>query len=118
MEGLTIMDEVRDLKIKLVDHREQTVLTFVRRGYLVDGQWNWDDWEVEVKPRSHKMLTHNRSQPTQTPARYLKQLPDGRLVLEVPGLTLRWENVTPILDRLAENDIPTLTVDQLRACVR
>ena len=26
--------EVRDLKVKLVDHRKHTVLTFVRRGYL------------------------------------------------------------------------------------
>lgn len=46
----------------------------------------------------------------------------GRRVLELPGLTLRWEKVTPVLDRLtaqsAEHDTLTLTIDQLRECVQ
>jgi hypothetical protein len=93
-------------EIKLVDSRGRTVLTFVKRAD--------DDWGVAVKPRSRKMLMHNRPQPTQTQDRYLKQLPDGRHVLELPDLTLRWEKVTPVLDKLAEHDVPKLTVDDLR----
>src|SRR5258705_13011740 len=50
------------------------------------------------------MLMHNQSQPTQTPARYLKQLPDGRRVLQLPGQTRPWNwgKVTAALERLAE----------------
>jgi len=35
----------------------------------------------------------------------------------VPGLTLRWEKLPPILDRLAEHNIRRLTVTQLRDSV-
>jgi hypothetical protein len=97
-------------EIKLVDSRGRTVLSFVKR--------DDDDWAVAVKPRSRKMLMHNRPQPTQTPGRYLTQLPDGRRELQLPGLTLRWEKVTPILDKLAEHDVTTpLTIDQLRGII-
>jgi hypothetical protein len=86
------MDEVRDLQVKLVDHNDHTVLAFVRRGYLEDGQWNWDDWGIAVKPASNKVRMHPdrpRAADTGTPDRYLKQ-PDGdRRVMELPGLTLR-----------------------------
>ena len=109
---------VRDVEIKLVDDAHRTVLSFVKRGYCDGGVWTWDDWGVAVKPRSQKMLMHNRRQPTLTPARYLKQLPDGRRVLQLSGLTLRWEKVTPELDRLVEHNVPTLTIDQLRDCIR
>jgi hypothetical protein len=106
---------VRDIEIKLVDHRGRTVLTFVKRVFR-DGEVcsSDDDWGVAVKPRSQKMLMHSRRQPTQTPARYLKRRPDGRQVLELPALTLRWEKVTPVLDKLAEHNWVRLTVDQLR----
>jgi hypothetical protein len=108
----------RDIVIKLVNHQGRTLLSFLKRTYCDDGVWTCDDWGIAVKPRSQKASMHDRRQPTDTPARYLKQLPDGRKVLELPGLTLRWEKVTPVLDKLAEHDVLTLTVDQLRACVR
>jgi hypothetical protein len=108
---------VQNIEIKLFDSLGRTVLSFVKRAYCDGDVWTSDDWGVAVKPRSKKMLMHNRSQPTQTTARYLKQLPDGRQVLELRGLTLRWEKVTPVLDKLAEHNVPTLTVDQLRDCV-
>lgn len=107
-------DYVRDTEIKLVDHRGRTVFSFVKRAYGDDG--GCDDWGVVVKPRSRKVLAHSRRQPTQTPDRYLKYLPDeDRYVLEVPGLTARWEKVTAVLDKLAEHDVPTISIDQLRA---
>jgi hypothetical protein len=110
---------VRDTEIKLVDHRGRTVLSFVKRAYCDGGVWTSDDWDVTVKPRSRKMLMHSRTQPTQTGDRYLKKLPDGRLELELPGLTLRWEKVTPVLDKLVEHGVTTpLTIDQLRDCIR
>jgi hypothetical protein len=111
---------VRDTEIKLVDHRGRTVLSFVKRAYCGDdGVWTSDDWGVAVKPRSQKMLRHNRTQPTQAGDRYLRALADGRLELELPGLTLRWENVTPALDKLVKDNVTTpLTIDQLRGIVR
>ena len=45
--------------------------------------------------------------------------PDDRVrySFTAPGLTLRWEKLPPILDRLAVSGITQLTVDQLRFCV-
>ena len=117
---------VRDIEIKLVNRDGRTVLSFVKRAYCDDdGVCTSDDWDVAVKPRSEKMLMHERPQKTQTPDRYLKQLPDGRRVLQLAGLTLRWGKVTPVLDRLAKKltwvprgehayGTRTLTVDELR----
>jgi hypothetical protein len=65
------------------------------------------------------MLAHERPQSAQTPDRYLRYLPnDDRQALTLPGLTLRWEKVTPALDKLAEHGVPTITIDQLRDCIR
>jgi hypothetical protein len=106
---------VRDDEIKLINAAGRTELSFVRRSYCDDGAWISDDWSVAVKPRSRKMLAHERSQPTQTPDRYLKYLPDeDRYVLELPGLTRRWEKVTPVLDKLAEHDVSEISIDGLR----
>jgi hypothetical protein len=110
---------VRDIEIKLVDSQGRTVLSFVQRSYCDEGVWTSDDWSVSVKPRSPKMLAHERPQPTQTPDCYLKYLPDeDRYVLTLPGLTIRWDKVTPALDKLAEHGVPKLTIDQLRDCIR
>jgi hypothetical protein len=111
------MMAVRDTQIKLLDSGGRTVLSFMKRAYCEEGVWTADEWGIAVKPRSQKMLMHNRPQSTETPDRYLKQR-DGRLVLELPGLTLRWEKVTPVLDKLAEHGVATITIDQLRDCIR
>jgi hypothetical protein len=111
-------EDVRDTEIKLVNHRGRTVFSFVKRAYCDDGVWTSDEWSVAVKPRSQKTLAHNRRQPTQTPDRYLKYLPDeDRKVLELPELTLRWEKVTPVLDKLAEHNVATISIDRLRDCI-
>jgi hypothetical protein len=111
----------RDIAIKLLDYqgpdyRGRTLLSFVKRAHCDGGVWTFDEWGIVVKPRSQKVLMHNRRQPTDTPDRYLKQLPDGRRNLELPGLTLRWEKVTAALDKLAEHNVLTLTIDGLRDC--
>jgi hypothetical protein len=109
---------VQDIEIKLVNDDSRTLLSFVKRAYRDGGVWTSDDWGVAVKPRSKKMLKHDRPQPTQTPQQYLTYLPDeDRYVLKLPGLTLRWEKVTPVLDELAEHNVTTVTVEQLRQCV-
>ena len=142
---------VRDIKIELV-HVYGYVLSFVKRAYFDDdGVWTSDDWGVAGKPRSQKVLMHAnppRPSDTDTAHKYLKDLPDGRRVLEIPykylkdlpegrrvrcraSLRLRWEKVTPVLDRLAEDltwrpggrrgehacGTRTLTVDELRDLV-
>ena len=110
---------MRDNEIKLVDAVGRTVLSFAQRAYCDDGVWTSDEWGIAVKPRSRKALAHERRQQTQTPDDYLKYLPDeGRYVLTLPGLTLRWERVTPVLDKLIEHGVPTLTIDQLRDFIR
>lgn len=43
---------------------------------------------------------------------------DGRRALTLPGLTIRWERLTQILDTLAEHDIERITIEQLRARLR
>lgn len=85
-------------------------------------------WRVTNKPESRKSQRRSDSQLAEQgfdiPPGGLR--PDmwqgGRPVrLEVPGLTLRWEKVVAVLDRLAEQfagqDDLTLTVDQFRRCV-
>ena len=114
--------DVRDQRVKLLDHRGHTVLEFLRRAYYEDSQWRWDEWSVAVAPRSRAVLAHpNRPRPSDvdTPERFLVTLPEGRRVLQLPGLTLRWERVTPALDVFvaAVGDTSTLTVDQLRVAV-
>jgi len=81
-------------------------------------------WTLESRPQSRKgqrhgaesMAQHNFDVPRHAP-RPFKILDDGRWVLELRGLTLRWERVTAVLDKLAAADIDTLTVDALRQAV-
>jgi hypothetical protein len=118
--------------IRIVDHKRKTVCECVRlRLYDAQGNWNGEEkWGVEHKPERRKAKqrlfeylpkrdhvrvehsVHDRPNP-------LKYLPaEDRHVLELPGLTLRWEKVTPVLDKLADHNVTTLTVDELRGCIR
>ena len=62
-------------------------------------------------------MKHTMTRDTRT-AEVLKDSPCGGKLLEVPGLTVRWEKVTAVLDRIADTlddgSTATLTVDQLR----
>lgn len=110
-------------KIKLVDERGRTVCVFGwykhMQGPLPPWATGEECWIPENKPQSD----HQRRQildaaveydPThKTPSR-MKHRPDGGFDLLLPGLTLRWEKVGPVLDRLAEHNIERLTIAQLR----
>jgi hypothetical protein len=80
--------------IKLVDHRGRTLCKFIKEPGL---PWFVQDWP---------------------PYRCLVRLADGRLILQVPGLTLRFEKVTPRLDQLAETSRTRITVRELRELTR
>jgi hypothetical protein len=81
--------------IKLVDHRGRTLCKFIKEP---GSPWFVQDWPP------YRMG--------------LVRLADGRLILQVPGLTLRWENVTPRLDQLAETSTTRITVRELRDITR
>jgi hypothetical protein len=77
---------VRDIQITLVDDTGY-VVSFVKRSYRENGVWTSDEWGLAARPRSVKVLVHPdtpRLSDTDTPEKYLKQLADGRRVLEVP----------------------------------
>lgn len=107
--------------ITLTDHRNRTVCRFIK-------EKPDSGWSVADKPVSRKRLALNVQLVREgeelppvgkgdlAPA-HLKRLPDGRHSFTAPGLTLRWEKLAPILDRLAAHDIRRLTVAQLRSCI-
>jgi len=96
--------------ITLTDHRGRTVCKFIKE--KPDTGWIVSDFQG-----SRKAMRHTPTERDIPPHR-LVRLPDGRRVLELPGLTLRWEKVPPILDRLTDHAITRITVPQLRDCVR
>jgi hypothetical protein len=95
--------------ITLTDDRGRTVCTFSRE--KPDSNWCVDDFI----PLHNKAL---KARQRDFAPRRLVRSPDGRPVLEVPGLTLRWENVAPILDQLAAHAVTKISVSQLRDCIR
>ncbi|MCV7005666.1 hypothetical protein [Mycobacterium gordonae] len=123
-------------RIKLVDDIGKTVCAFVK--FVVDEQWGdeWlsepfpgriDNsmaaWRIEGKPLSRRArqrsdaILASGGTDIYSPRPPVRAIPtdDGyRWVLELPGLTLRWERVMPVLESLAERT-DTLTVTQLRA---
>lgn len=110
-----------DPVITIVDHRGRTVRRFRRDMTDPTG------WVVAPPPRSKKSqrrgetavardgydATMRHASPTG-----VANLDGGRSVVHLPGLTLRGERLIPILNRLAENGITRLTIDQLRECIR
>jgi len=112
------------IRVKLVDHRGRTECWFNKQ--------DTQPWVVESKPSNVRFATDNRGQGRVQ----LGRMPpspwvflDGQHYLKVPGLTLHWEKVTPVLDRIAltlglidpsvavivdDLDAATITVDQLR----
>ena len=85
-------------------------------------------WMAQQKPPSKKANRHISAElnvgvsapkhPTPVPVVFGNGAP---VRLELPGLTLRWDRLTPILDKLAEHmtggDTVSLTVSELRRCV-
>jgi hypothetical protein len=121
------------IRFKLVDQRGRTLSRFSKRSYF-DAQMQpkeTEPWVTEAKPQKRP--------PNATPAHEgrLPPLPirhadGGQRYLEVPGLTLKWDKVTPVLERIAlamglvdasgvvlvdDLDAATLTTEQLRTCI-
>jgi hypothetical protein len=103
------------ITITLTDARNRTICKFVKE--RPDSEWFVSDRLYGVQPYSLPAHLAPSTRTGDLPSAHLLRLPEGRDVLEVPGLTLRWEKLPAILDRLAEHDIRRLTVAQLRACV-
>lgn len=110
--------------VKLTDHRGRTLCAFV---------WTEDTeeprWKIDGKPQGRKGQRRSTARMAEHgvdfPIPHAGDRPDiwrddHPVRLEVPGLTLRWDTVTAVLDVLAEQfggaDL-TLTVDQFRRCV-
>lgn len=127
-----------DPMVKIVDHRGRTVATFVKVVRPATNEmWVGDthipaqpagtepEWHVAGRPWSEKSKRQaeirrqkNGIDVNPPSPKRLRTVDGHRQVLELPGLTMRWERVTPILDRLWENGIAKLTVDQFRDCIR
>jgi hypothetical protein len=129
---------VTDPTITVVDGRGRTVETFVKIVRAATNEmWVGDthfpaqpagtepEWHVAGRPWSEKSKRQSEIRwkkngidvNPRSPKR-LHTVDGHRQVLELPGLTMRWEKVTPILDRLWEHGITRLTIDQLRYCIR
>lgn len=118
-------------RIKIVDHSGKTVCIF-GRVTSIDAWGNLkgtEEWGVEQKPMRQKAERQTQKylddhggfrvgpsgHERPSPLEYLAT--EDRYVLQLPGLALRWEKVTPVLDKLAQHGIATRTVEQLRACI-
>jgi hypothetical protein len=109
-------------KIKLVDENGRTVCVFGwykhMQGPLAPWATGEECWIAENKPQSEKqrrrILASDKYSPNNTTPSRMQRSPDGRFYLVLPGLTLRWEKVVRILDRLAEGNSERLTVAELR----
>jgi hypothetical protein len=123
-------------EIKVVDAEGRTVCVFDRMaaseatqieigGKVVEQPAMEERWMATHKPYSrksqgyidaeaaaHGIWMERRKLQTTHPVRFDSD--SNPLRLELPGLTLRWEKVTRALDKLAENGIPEITVEQLR----
>ena len=134
----------------------RTVCDFVKYSYGDrTGKWETEPWTVAQFPMSRKESEYHERVvasldsweeieadsranpgppgPDVDELGVLKRLPDGGKILQVPPrkpkLLLRWEKVTPVLDRLAagrgylspdgvvliDGDAATLTITQLRS---
>jgi hypothetical protein len=123
------------VKIKLIDDRGRTVCVFEwfarLEMTLPDGSTDVSEahWMAISKPTNRKRERHimaeieadtfsipRRSNSPPHSVQFQENRPT-RLV--VPGLILRWEKVTAVLDKLAaqfaEHDTLTLTINQLRS---
>ncbi|OBA81239.1 hypothetical protein A9W99_14480 [Mycobacterium sp. 1164966.3] len=110
-------------KIKLLDERGRTVCVFGwykhTQGALAPWATGEECWIPENKPQRDKqrrrmLQSDNKYRPGHQTPSPMQSSPDGRYYLVLPGLTLRWEKVGPILDRLAERNEKRLTIAQLR----
>jgi hypothetical protein len=127
------------LQIKVLDENGHTVAVFGRLApYAPPTQHEVDGkvvaiaamearWMAMPKPDSKQSRRHIDAQldahgiwtppqyPTSAPHKVVRFDKDSNPVrVELPGLTLRWEKVTAVLDTLAENGIREITLTQLR----
>lgn len=83
-------------------------------------EWIEGRWLPEGKPISRRQESQHEVSLAEHGVSVFKygppRLSDGRL--EIPGLVLRWEKVTSVLDQLAAAGISTCSVEQLRSFVQ
>lgn len=123
----------RCVRFKLADDRGRTICRFSKRSYFdADMQHReTEPWAAEAKPEKRR----TRSAPTtegRLPPLRVRRTEDGRRYLELPGLTLKWEKVEAVLERMAvtlelvdasgvvltdDLDAATLTTKQLRMSI-
>ncbi len=99
---------VKAIRIKVVDDQGRTVCRFRKTSYFDASMQPQETqpWDAESKPMSGKWLMADPAASAPSHKGRLAKIPvrrndDGRRYLELPGLTLKWEKVTPVLDRIA-----------------
>jgi len=128
---------IKAIRIKVVDGQGRTVCRFRKMTYFDASMQpqKTEPWGAESKPISEKWLGADPATPShqaRLAAPPVRCTAAGRRYLELPGLTLRWERVTPVLERIAaalnlvdssgvvllhDLDAAALTIDQLRHCI-
>jgi hypothetical protein len=121
-------------QIKLVDADGRTVCVFDRLpaseatqmeilGNVVEIAAMEERWMAMQKPHSRKGKGHIDAEVAahgiwierrELPHPVRGDSNSNPLWLELPGLTLGWKKVTRVLDKLAKNGVPEITVEQLR----
>lgn len=126
---------LREIRIKVVDGDGDTVQKFSKRSYFDKRMQHerTEPWAAEAKPVSIKWLHSDRnpggfSHPSRL-AQPKVSHHAGQKYLDLPGLTLKWQKVEPVLDKIAfalglvddsgvvlKDDMAaaTVTVEQLR----
>jgi hypothetical protein len=120
---------VKTIRFKVVDHKGRTVSRLRKESHFTPhGDIEWTQpWGVEAKPVGDKAPLIPAHQGRLSYSALSRR--GGQGYLKLPGLTLKWEKVTPILDRIAfvlglvdasgvvlndDTAAATLTIDQLR----
>ncbi|GBE64200.1 hypothetical protein MFM001_06620 [Mycobacterium sp. MFM001] len=93
------------IRVKVVDEKGRTVCMFCKQTH-VDNQMRpeyTEAWAATAKPMSEKWLAAEDSAPTVNGrlAGLPTQTVDGQKYLQLPGLTLKWQKVESVLERVA-----------------
>jgi hypothetical protein len=104
--------------ITVTDHRDRTLFKLIKE---IAGSPKWSVCSY-VGPRDHKQPLRNGAVQTKSPLQpnLLKELPDGRIRLDVHGAPLELKEVVAVAERLAgagETHVK-ITIDELRSAAK
>jgi hypothetical protein len=104
----------------IAGHLAESDASFHPAGLLPEPEWVEAHWVVRQKPESRKQERQLDAEYRASGIAFPRHGPSPRCQdwLEVPGFVVRWEKVTPVLDKLADAGVTTCKVSELRTFVQ